>query len=199
MKTLLTLLTAFLLTLNTYAQTVDHKPLPQTTFNINPLGLLQFGPIFQGEFRVNQKGYFTPHVRIPYLGVLYHVITRDDWSDDVTVSPVALGVGAGYKILFPVRSGAWYAGGTGEYSFGSSKGNDGSDWESKFSNVAIMANGGFRWRPLNRKAVLSLGAYLGCTVPVRDEWWYVSSPQVKRDEKQFLPMLMLELSFGWER
>jgi|GEM_PF-4474991 len=63
----------------------DPNPLPRRTFNINPLGLLQFGPIVQGEFKINRQGYLVPHIRIPYLGVLYHVINWDDQSDDVSV------------------------------------------------------------------------------------------------------------------
>lgn len=55
------------------------------------LGIFEFGPVLQGEFRVSKRGYFTPHIRIPYLGILYHVTNWDAESDKVTVSPVALG------------------------------------------------------------------------------------------------------------
>jgi len=178
------------------------KPLPRMTLNVNPLGLLQFGPIIQGEFRLaaDRSSYIVPHVRIPYLGVLYHAITIDDRSDETTVSPLALGLGGGYKALIPVKKGAWYVGGAIDYSFGSATGNDaGGDWESRFSNIAIMSNGGFRWRPINKKHVFSLGAYLGAAIPARDEWWYVSTPDETHDERQLVPMIMLELSFGWEK
>lgn len=182
-----------------YSLPREVKPLPDRTININALGLLQFGPIIQAEYKVAEHGYVTPHIRIPYLGVLYHVINWDDRSDEVRVSPVALGIGMGYKYFFPVDKGAWYAGGAGEYSFGSSKGDDGSEWKSSFSNIALMSNAGFRWRWPQKKKVLSVGAYLGIYSALRDEWWYVSNPGNTRDERSTTGLFMLELAFGWER
>ncbi|MGK6352185.1 hypothetical protein [Parapedobacter sp. DT-150] len=174
------------------ASTDGSNPLPRRTFNFNPLGLLQFGPIVQWEFKLNRQGYLVPHVRIPYLGVLYHVINWDAES----VSPVALGVGAGYKTLFPVTRGAWYLGGVLDYSFGSSTGNDNGSWESNFQNIAVMSNGGFRWRSPKKRSVLSVGAYVGVSLPIQDEW---SGAGGSGDDRTILPMAMLELSFGWER
>ncbi len=173
--------------------------LPSSTINFNPLGFLQFGPIIQAEFKVTNRGYVTPHVRIPYLGILYHVINADDRSDQVKVSPIALGIGTGYKYFFPVNKGAWYAGGVAEYSFGSSKGNDGSEWKSKFSNIALMANGGFRWRSAESKHTVSVGGYIGFYSALKDEWWYTSSPGKIHDERSTTPMFMLELAFGLEK
>lgn len=188
---------------NLYAQKPENpsdlKALPRQTITINPLGVLQFGPIFQGEFKVTQQGYFTSHVRLPYLGVLYHVLNANDDSYEVTVSPVALGLGAGYKSMFPTQKGAWYVGGVFDYSFGSSTGNDGSEWKSEFSNLALMANGGFRWRWPNKKNIIGVGAYLGYYFALRDEWWYINDPGNTRDERSTTSLLMLELSFGWER
>lgn len=184
-----------LFTLRAHAQTSEG--LPKRTFNINPLGLLQFGPIVQGEFKVNDRGYLVPHVRIPYLGILYHVINWDDGSDEVSISPLALGLGGGYKVLFPVEKGAWYLGGALDYSFGSSSGTDGAgSWDSKFQNVAIMSNGGFRWRSTRKRSVLSVGAYVGVSLPVQDEW--TGSRGDSGDDRTIIPMGMLELSFGWE-
>lgn len=177
----------------------EFKPLPSRTININALGLLQFGPIIQGEYKVAERGYVTPHIRIPYLGLLYHVINWDDRSDEVQVSPAALGIGMGYKYLMPVDKGAWYIGGGAEYSFGSSKGDDGNEWESSFSNVALMSNGGFRWRWPEKNKVLSVGAYIGIYSALRDEWWYVSDPGRTYDERSTTGLFMLELAFGWER
>lgn len=173
--------------------------LPKLTINVNPLGLLQFGPVLQGEFRVTRQGYFTPHIRVPYLGLLYHVINADRESDEVTVSPVALGVGAGYKNIFPTAKGGWYFGGVVEYSFGSSEGNDGDDWKSEFSNIAIMPNGGYRWRWPEKGRSISVGAYAGVYTALRDEWWYTTNPGRTFDERSTTALLMLELSFGWEK
>jgi hypothetical protein len=175
------------------------KPLPLRAFHINALGILQFGPVFQAEYKVSNQGYIVPHVRLPYLGILYHVINADEDSDEVIVSPLALGIGMGYRHLFPAQKGAWYTGGVIEYSFGSSKGYDGSDWKSEFSNIAVMGNGGFRWRWAEKKSVISVGAYAGIYSALRDEWWYESNPEDVRDERSTSALFMLELSFGWER
>lgn len=174
--------------------------LPKLTINVNPLGLLQFGPILQGEFRVTRRGYFTPHIRIPYLGVLYHVINQMDDSEEVTLSPVALGVGVGYKSLFfPTPKGGWYLGGVVDYSFGSSEGYDGNAWESKFSHIAVMPNGGYRWRRPEKGRSISVGAYAGIYTAVKDEWWYTSSGKTFDEGGYTTAMIMLELSFGWEK
>lgn len=196
-----TFLLSLLLISNVNGQVTKENALPKTTFNINPLGLLQFGPVFQGEFQVTERGYITPHIRIPYLGVLYHVINADDDSDEVTVSPLALGAGVGYKSFFTpaTNRGLWYLGGVAEYSFGSSEGYDGSNWESEFSNIALMSNGGYRWRWPEKRRYISVGAYVGIYSALRDEWWYTSSPGNKRDERSTSALLMLELSFGWEK
>ncbi|MDJ1505815.1 hypothetical protein [Xanthocytophaga agilis] len=177
---------------------LESKPLPKRMLGINPLGVLQFGPVFQGEFRLTEQGYLMSHVRIPYLGLLYHIITIGG-EENVTVSPLALGLGAGYKSLFLTQKGAFYIGGLAEYSFGSSTGNDGSDWESHFSNVALLANGGYRWRWPEKKYVLSLGAYMGAYTALKDEWYYTASPAEPKDERSTTLLFMIELTFGWER
>ncbi len=174
--------------------------LPKRTLNINPLGLLQFGPILQGEFRVTESGYVVSHVRIPYLGLLYHLIVAD--GEEVTVSPVALGLGAGYKNFFLTQNGAWYLGGMVDYSFGSSKGNNGNNrgnWESEFSNIAIMPNAGYRWRWPEKGKSISVGMYAGIYTALRDEWWYTGSPEGTYDERSTSALVMVELSFGWEK
>jgi len=169
--------------------------LPQRTLNINPLGLLQFGPIVQCEFAVSEKGdYLVPSIRVPYLGFLYHVLVIDG-EDDVTVSPAALGIGLGYKKLFPKSNGAWYVGGFMEYSFGSSSGGPTNRFESTFSYLNLMANGGYRWRKPESKFVLSVGAYLGPSIALKDE---SMEPGRVVDERASTIFGMAELSLGWE-
>lgn len=191
----------FTISLAAHGQNSSSKsgdPLPLRTINFNPLGFLQFGPILQLEYKVSKQGYFAPHVRLPYLGLLYHVINAED-RGTVTLSPAALGIGAGYKHFFPTEKGAWYAGGALEYSLGSSKGDDGKEWKSKFSNIALMSNGGFRWRFPQSKRSISVGAYAGLYSALSDNWWYVTTPSKKTDERSTSALVMLELSFGFEK
>jgi hypothetical protein len=196
-------LIGLLLTLNVNAQEITErlengkatKPLPHTTLTINPLGLLQFGLIVQSEFAVSKKGdYLVPSIRVPYLGFLYHLVVIDG-EDEVTVSPAALGIGLGYKKLFPKSNGAWYLGGFMEYSFGSSSGGPSNRFESTFSNLNLIANGGYRWRKPDSKFVLSVGGYLGPSISLKDE--SVERGRVV-DERASSIFAMAELSLGWE-
>ena len=175
----------------------DGKPLPNFTVNVNVLGLLQMGPIIQTEFRAGQsKGYVTPYLRLPYAGLLYQAIASEGFENKV--SPAALGLGLQYKVLVPKKIGAWYFSGGVDYSFGATKDDEGL-WEGKHSYMAVLANGGYRWRNPNKKTVLNLGLMLGPALALRDNWWYYDYPSIKYDDSQNYFFIMGEFSFGWEK
>ena len=177
-------------------QQASGKALPAWALQVNPLGLLQFGPIVQAEFKVSDQGhYLAPHVRFPYFGVLYHVLTIDG-EDDVTVSPGALGVGIGYKKLFANVTGAWYIGGAIDYSFGKSESDGRVKWNNEFSNLNLMANGGWRWRNPDSRFVFGVGAFLGPSIALKDDTTYTDGHVEDERESSFLAML--ELTLGWE-
>jgi hypothetical protein len=52
----------------------------------------------------------------------------------------------GYKKLFANTKGAWYIGGGIDYSFGTSESDGRVKWDNEFSDLHLMANGGWRWR-----------------------------------------------------
>lgn len=172
------------------------KALPAWALQVNPLGLLQFGPIVQAEFKISDQGhYLAPHVRLPYFGVLYHVTTIDG-DDDVTVSPGALGLGIGYKKLFANAIGAWYIGGAIDYSFGKSESDGRVKWDNEFSDLNLMANGGWRWRNPDSRFVFGVGAFLGPSIALKDDTTYTDGRVEDERESSFLAML--ELTLGWE-
>jgi hypothetical protein len=178
------------------AQQASGKALPAWALYVNPLGLLQFGPIVQAEFKVSDQGhYLAPHVRFPYFGVLYHVLTIDG-EDDVTVSPGAIGMGIGYKKIFANAAGAWYIGGVIDYSFGKSESDGRVKWDNEFSNLNLMANGGWRWRNRESRFVFGIGAFLGPSIALKDDTTYTDGRVEDERESSFLAML--ELTLGWE-
>ena len=175
----------------------ENKPLPSSALTVNTLGLLQFGPVFQGEFRLGQsKSYIGPSVRLPYLGLLYHLIVSDGFVD--TVKPAALGIGLQYKYLVPKTKGAWYVGLAGYYSFGSASGGNMYDsWEGKFANVTAMVNAGWRWRNPSKKIFIGLGILLGPSIDVLDERTYSSGYTDYYKQNYFFGMG--EFVIGWEK
>jgi hypothetical protein len=178
------------------ARQASGKAFPTWALQVNPLGLLQFGPIVQAEFKVSEQGhYLAPHVRFPYFGVLYHVTTIDG-EDDVTVSPGALGLGIGYKKLFANAAGAWYIGGALDYSFGKSESDGRVKWDNEFSYLNLMANGGWRWRNPDSRFVFGVGAFLGPSIALKDDTTYTDGRVEDERESSFLGML--ELTLGWE-
>ena len=174
----------------------ESKPLPSSALNINALGILQFGPIFQGEFRLGQtSSYMGPTVRIPYLGLLYHVIVSNGFEH--TVSPAALGIGLQYKYLLPKTKGAWYFGLAGDYSFGAASGGTFDTWEGKFANFTAVANAGYRWRNPSKKIYIGLGILVGPSIDLKNERTYNSGYTETYDINYFLGMG--EFVIGWEK
>jgi hypothetical protein len=170
--------------------------LPSWALHVNPLGLLQFGPILQAEFKLSDEGHYVgPHVRLPYFGFLYHVVTIDG-EDDVTVSPAALGFGVAYKKIFVHDKGTWYIGGAIDYSFGKSKSDGRVTWDNEFSNLNLMANGGWRWRNPDSRFVFGVGAFIGPSIALKDDTTYTDGRV--EDERETSVLAMLELTLGWE-
>ncbi len=141
-------------------------------------------------------GYLAPYLRVPYAGLLYQAIASEGFVNKV--SPAALGLGLQYKGLVPKKSGAWYFGGGGDYSFGATEDYDGY-WEGKHSYLGILANSGYRWRKPGRSLVLNLGLMAGYATALRDEWWFKDDPSFKYDDSQNYFLAMVEFSIGWEK
>jgi hypothetical protein len=184
------------------AQDAMKTDLPKSSFSINPLGLLQFGPMLQFESRMgNSSAYLVPHLRLGYLGVLTHVVWTA-FEDNATLSPLNLGLGLGVRALAPMSSNnnAMYYGGFLEYSMAKANYDVGETDETveKAAMLTIMFNTGYRWRfPSGR--FLNLGLYAGPSLTLSDEERYVQSGELYATYNETLFIGMLELSFGWEK
>jgi len=92
------------------ASNSSSSDLPQSTFHINLLGLLQFGPVFMYESKMGAGNiYLAPYFRYAYAGVLTHL----EWNADY-VSPLNIGVGTQIKALSPIgtkNNAVFYGGG----------------------------------------------------------------------------------------
>lgn len=184
------------------------RPLPKSTTNLNLLGLLQFGPIIQKEYKLGESGlYLFPHLRIGYFGLLSHFVWTE-FEGDSQMDPINFGIGAGIRRLnfAGSRGNVWYGGGLLELSRGGSTYDMGSIYESQERGIHfnIVPNFGYRWRyPTGR--FLNLGIYLGYAFKVSYQTRptansYYSKQWIDASNQGFSrPISFLELSFGWEK
>jgi hypothetical protein len=175
-------------------------PLPKKAFYLNPLGVLQFGPMIGGEFKVSDDLLFDVHLRYPPLGLAYQAITSEGFED--AVSWAALSFGPGIKYLFenPSTPNRFYIATYLEYGFGGSSGDIGTseEWEGKFSYMVIAFNFGHRWVNALKNTYIGVGIFAGASPGIKDEWWYIDSPgEIYQGENPTLFFGMLELTFGW--
>lgn len=182
----------------------ERRPFPKSSFNLNLLGLIQFGPILQQEIQIGNSLYFTPHLRLGYLGVLSHAVWTE-FDDKSKMDPLNFGLGMGLRQLTfsGAKSNAMYFGGFVEYSVGGSTYDIGTNGETdeRGSYLTILPNVGYRWRyPSGR--FLNLGLYLAYAKVLKFETRlspsYFTGPWIeKKETDRFYPFL--ELSFGWEK
>lgn len=184
------------------AQNSVQTELPKSGFSLNPLGLLQFGPMLQYESRMgNSSAYLVPHLRLGYLGVLSHLVWTEG-EEGAILSPLNIGLGLGVRGLTPMsgNNNAMYYGGFMEYSVAKTRFDVGEPYETleSASMLTIMFNGGYRWRfPSGR--FLNLGIYAGPSLTLMDEEWYVETGELYATYNETMFIGMLELSFGWEK
>lgn len=172
--------------------------LPQSTFHINALGLIQFGPVFMYEARMGTgKAYFAPYFRYTYAGLLTHL----DWDADY-VSPLNLGFGVQIKTLSPVggQNNVLYYGGGIEIDVGSANYDVDTQFETieKFIGLPIYGTFGYRWRSPSRK-IINVGISLGYALTLKDEETFVSDGSLYANYTESSVFAMLEFSFGWEK
>ena len=180
----------------------ETKPLHSSSFSINPLGLLQFGPMFQWEIKMGSNYYLVPHFRYGYLGLATHYVATG-FEEGSKLSPANFGMGAGIRGFSPKKNSNQnlYYGGILEINIGSASYGIGTPYETKsnFSSMQVMANFGNRWRHDNGR-FLNFGLYLGPSFTIKDVEKSVSSGYFYYDEDNNTRFFaMLELSFGWEK
>jgi len=178
------------------AKTTESNDLPGKTFFVNPLGILQYGPIIGAEFKLgkNSNSYISPHIRWSFLGVLSHV----DWNADY-LSPANMGIGLSYRMLMPSLSSknAAYMGIGMEYGKEYAR-YDTSETEEYFTGLGFIANGGYRWRfPSGR--YVNVGMYAGAVMTLSDDEYLIVDGTLYNSYTGTGFIGMLEFAFGWEK
>jgi len=176
------------------------RPMGKTAFLVNPLGFLQFGPVFSGEFSIASNTFFTAHLRYQALGILYQILARDEIDDYVSFGSMAVGVGMKHFLENPRSPNRFYFGGFAEYGWGGSGGDVDTLWEWKGRNaqINVALNFGHRWR-YRSKFLLNVGVLAGTSIEIKDDWWYIDSPSTILEGDPTIYILgWLEFSLGWE-
>jgi len=71
---------------------VDSK-VERIMWQVDPLGLLEYGPAVSIELRIFQSIFITTHFRYYYGGLLYHARSTDFWkSSDIRIIPASMGI-----------------------------------------------------------------------------------------------------------
>ena len=171
--------------------------LAQRSFNINPLGLLQFGPIFQYEIKTSENSVVAPYFRYGYLGVVTHALYTE-FDDNSELSPATFGVGIGMKGFMEPVGNTWYYGGFAEFNIGKVQYDIGEPDETEFKDnaVAFVSNLGYRWRNRDNKYV-NVGLFAGVNIDLKAESYYVSDRSLEGTYEETLFFAMIELAFGW--
>jgi hypothetical protein len=130
------------------ASTADEEPMKKMAFEVNLLGLLQFGPYARLHIRLIPDLYISPHVRVGYAGALGWLLFD---NPDV-------GIGTSVLWFFPgLGANRFYAGGLAEVSL---------NWEDEI-NLNFGTNFGYRWRFPNG-SYWNTGAIAGFSY---NTWW----------------------------
>ena len=152
----------------------EDPPLSPLYFSVNLLGFLQWGPSVAFGFGLAEDLFLVPHLRLDGLGALNWIL----FPDDTHLYTPALGVTILHFLdISPLNSNRLYYGGGLEIEAGGEV-----PFEETVAN--IFGNVGYRWRTVNRKRFMNVGAHLGVSY---DFWW----------EEEML-FAMAELSFGWD-
>ena len=152
--------------------------LPERLITVNPLGVLQFGPIVGMEFRALPASYVGVHVRWATAGLAYYAIASEGFEYTVNADNFAFGLNFRSLMGDNQSPHRWYAAPVLEYGFGTWSG---GNLQGNTSYVSILGNFGHRWN--FGSSVLNVGAYAGVVQEFIEE--------------ETLAIGMLELSFGW--
>jgi hypothetical protein len=168
--------------------------------SLNPLGFLQFGPIVNAEFGVDDDLVINTHVRFSSLGLLTYVSNYDsDGLDQLS----GMAIGGGVLKFFGENQSKPYAGILLEYEWGSQQYAMGEPWEwYRDENYGVMIfNGGYRFR-FDEGFFINAGLFLGAAVG-RYTWDYADLSYGENDNEprqgtHVVPFGMLEVAFGME-
>ena len=180
---------------------VVKTPIGQSEFEINILGLLQFGPIFSYDFNVAADIMVGTHLRLQGIGVLYQLIASKAFED--FAAPWSFALGFQMKYLFPntLSNNRMFMGFFADFGLGWTSGDFDTSWEWKgnHANLVIALQYGYRWR-YPSGFYLNVGIMAGYSLVVWDQWYYLTTPnQYETSTTTNIFFGMLEFSLGWEK
>ena len=182
-------------------QNVAKTPIGQTEFEINILGLLQFGPIFSYDLKIADDIMVGGHLRLQGIGVLYQLIASKAFED--FAAPWSFALGFQMKYLFPntLSNNRMFMGFFADFGLGWTSGDFDTSWEWKgnHGNLVIALQYGYRWRYASG-FYLNVGIMAGYCFLVWDNWYYLTTPnQYEASTNPSVFFGMLEFSLGWEK
>lgn len=145
---------------NTYSDSDEATELGKIHLGFQPLGFLQFGPVFELGFRVGKNFLIGPQFRYMSLGLLYMVIM------DHHQTMGCYAVGGSFK-HFPTykQKNKFYYGLSVEYQYGA---DEGYNWHGEHAGLVLLSNTGYRFR-FNSGFYMNLGLFAGTYINFLDE------------------------------
>lgn len=174
----------------------ENRTLSSLSFNINLLGLLQFGPILQCESRISSKAVIVPYVRYAFLGLATH-LAWTGFSENSSLSPTTIGFGTGIKGFKNEYGDTFYYAGFLDLNFAKANYeiNTPFETEEKSTSLATVSNFGYRWRQEDGDYI-NLGILLGADFTIKDEERYVDTGELYQAYEGVTPFAMIEFSFS---
>jgi hypothetical protein len=174
--------------------------LPAWTLNFNLADVALYGPIFQIEFKISNRGYLVPWLRYSFAGA----VSQYNWTNfenDAKMDPVSTALALGYKKFIPGDKNLEHIfwGFFGEFIYEKGMKNTGSDYEFEQTRTAVAAylNIGYRWKS-QRNFYWSLGILPGYYYDLKNEGTYTNSGgPYPEDFKKHNLTGMIDFSFGW--
>mgnify|MGYP001043927210 CR=1 FL=1 len=191
--------------LNVYNGSSDSDyDLSLMNLQVDPLGILFFGPQLSFDFQFANMITVGPYVRWHYAGVLYQAVVTDWFSESSNVSVESFSYGLQMKFLIPVGTGQHrpFFGLGAEKSQGEevfdSEGPSGEDRIGTFEQNIYHFDFGYRYQS---GSAFNLSVSLGLALSQDTEnIAFYDSNEDNYDsydlETRFLPLLQLQL--GWQ-
>ncbi|MBD3322239.1 MAG: hypothetical protein GF350_14160 [Chitinivibrionales bacterium] len=178
------------------------------SFYLNPLGVLQFGPLLGFEIGTGGNAFIDLHWRYSAIGLVYAAVLTEGFNDYMSMGSMAFG--GGFRYFFSSsRPHRAYIGALAEYGWGRTWGEDEYDqdvyresapdaWQGEEAQIVFIGNGGYRWR-FGPAFFFNAGGLAGVAIDVKDEIVYKNkTPRETKDYAGATPFGMLEFAVGWE-
>jgi hypothetical protein len=169
---------------------------------VNPLGLLQFGPMAGAEIVIHSHLVIDGHVRFSSLGALMYVTTKDE-DDGKPYKISGLGVGLSVKYLAASRNGGFYAGMLFEEASQKQYYAEEQEWtwQSEIHYFVCAPNLGYKFAFKNGFYV-NTGVIIGAAFVYKDEWHhtknYDNDSAIHENGSSVRLFGMLELTLGYD-